>query len=77
MDFVEGLPKSKGKDVILVVVDKLTNYAHFLPLAHPYTFQKVAKRFIENIKLHGPPTVITSDMDIIFISKLWAEFSLQ
>ncbi len=36
MDFIEALPKSECKDTILVVVDRLTKYAHFIPLTHPY-----------------------------------------
>lgn len=36
LDFIVGLPKAEGKDVILVVVDRLTKYAHFIPLSHPY-----------------------------------------
>jgi hypothetical protein len=58
LDFVEGLPKLEGKDVILVVVDGFTKYAHFLPLSHPYTVKQVADLFQDNIaRFHGPPSV--------------------
>jgi hypothetical protein len=74
MDFVEGLPKSKGYDTILVVVDKLTKYGHFLPLAHPFAALTIAKLFHNNVyKLHGLPQVIISDPDKVFTSTLWRE----
>jgi len=64
MDFVKSLPKSGGKTTILVVVDMLTKFAHFLPLTHPYTAKKMENVFIDNIyKLYGLPQVIVSDRD--------------
>lgn len=37
LDFIEGLPKSKGNTSILVVVNHLTKYGHFLAFSHPFT----------------------------------------
>jgi hypothetical protein len=70
LDFIEGLPTSQGKDTIMVVVDRFSNSAHFLPLTHPFTAKIVADKFVEGIiKLHGMPISIFSDHDPIFISK--------
>ena len=49
MDFIEGLLKSHRFEVILVVVDKLTKYVHFLPLSHPFPTAKVAAAFMHGV----------------------------
>uniref|UniRef100_A0A8R7QCZ2 Integrase catalytic domain-containing protein n=1 Tax=Triticum urartu TaxID=4572 RepID=A0A8R7QCZ2_TRIUA len=69
MDFVEGLPMSDNNDLILVVVDRFTKYAHFVALNHLIIVQSVAQVFTGNVfKLHGLPTVIVTDRDRIFTS---------
>ena len=50
MDFIIGLPKSEGKNVFMVVVDRLTKYAHFCALSHPFSASTVAATFINTVQ---------------------------
>ena len=78
MDFITCLPKSKGFSVILVVVDRLSKYAHFLPLKPPITARSVAEIFMkEVVRLHGIPNSIVSDRDSMFVSAFWSELFEQ
>ncbi|XP_044477547.1 uncharacterized protein LOC123204809 [Mangifera indica] len=74
MDFITGLSKIKGVDTILVVIDHLTNYGHFLTFQHPFTAKEVAEIFVrEIVRLHGFPKTIVTDRDRVFMSHLWSE----
>ena len=50
MDFIMGLPKSEGKSVIMVVVDRLTKYAHFCAFSHLFNASTIAATFMEQFR---------------------------
>ena len=77
MDFTIGLPKSKGKSVITVVVDRITKYAHFCALSHPFNARTVANYFMETVqKLHGTPNIIAGDRDPISLESIGPNYFL-
>ena len=74
MDFIEKLPRSTSKDCIMVVVDCLSKYAHFITLAHPFSTITVAQAFMDHIyRLHGIPSTIVLDRYKVFFSTFWQE----
>ncbi|MCH82802.1 hypothetical protein A2U01_0003614 [Trifolium medium] len=46
IDSVTGLPKFKGYEAVLVVVDRLSKYSHFILMKHPYTAKSVVEVFV-------------------------------
>ncbi|GJS99093.1 ty3-gypsy retrotransposon protein [Tanacetum coccineum] len=70
MNFITGLPLSKGFIAVLVVVDRFSKYAYFGALPTNFNRHKVAELFLEIVvKHHGRPKTIVSDQDSIFVSK--------
>eukprot|EP00253_Pinus_taeda_P028202 PITA_28202 len=73
MDFITGLPKKKrNNDSIMVVVDKLSKAAHFIPAQSTYRAVQIVHIFMQNVfRLHGLPKTIISDRDVKFTSAFW------
>lgn len=65
--------------VIMVVIDRLSKYAYFVPMKSDYNSRSVAEAFMTHIvKLHGVPKSIVSDRDKVFTSAFWQHlFKLQ
>jgi hypothetical protein len=73
MDFITRLPTSSRKnDAIMVVVDKLSKSAHFIPVKLTCKAIDIANIFMKEIfRLHGMPKEIVFDRDMKFISNFW------
>lgn len=75
MDWITDLPMTaKGHDAILVVHDKITKYAYFIPACSSDTAEITAnKLFAQVFCLHGLPLQIVSDRDKLFTAKFFAQ----
>ena len=78
LDFITQLPRSyigtAEYDAILVVVDRYTKMAKFIPTTTDIAAPEFAALFHENIELkYGSPRGIVSDRDTRITSKFWAE----
>ena len=76
MDFITSFLRSDGLDSMMVLVDRLSKYTHFVALGHPFTAKDMAKLFLKEIvHLHGFPKELIFDWDQIFLSQFWSELS--
>jgi transposase InsO family protein len=72
MDFIVKLPKSNKYDSILVIVDRRSKMAHFIPCNETITAEGTARLVFEHIVCkHGVPQSIVSDRGPQFKSKFW------
>jgi transposase InsO family protein len=70
MDFIVGLPESSGFDAVLVVVDRLTKMAHFLPTTGTVDSEGTAALYRDGIfRLNGLPSDLVSDRGATFTSE--------
>uniref|UniRef100_A0A3P9MI90 Integrase catalytic domain-containing protein n=1 Tax=Oryzias latipes TaxID=8090 RepID=A0A3P9MI90_ORYLA len=75
MDFITGLPNSRGKTVILTIIDRFSKLAHAIPLQKLPSAKELAVIVSQHVfRLHGLPLNITSDRGPQFIAAFWKEF---
>uniref|UniRef100_A0A8C6W051 Gypsy retrotransposon integrase-like protein 1 n=1 Tax=Nothobranchius furzeri TaxID=105023 RepID=A0A8C6W051_NOTFU len=76
LDFVTGLPMSKGFSVILTIVNRFSKACHLVPLKSLPSSNKTANLLIKHLfRLHGLPSEILSNRGPQFISRVWTDFA--
>ena len=75
MDFIGPLPRTaRGHNSVMVVVDKLTRYAHYIPMRTTDSGQEVFALLNQHVLAnHGVPSAIISDRDSRFTSHFWED----
>ena len=77
-NFITKLPLAQGYDSILVVVDRLTKMAHFIPTTEKTTAGELARLFRDNIwKLHSLPESIIFDRGPQFTAEVIRELNVM
>jgi IS30 family transposase len=72
MDFIEQLPDSEGFTAILVVVDRFTKQALFIPTHDTITSTQFAELFIIHVfSKHRVLSHVTSDRGSEFVSRFF------
>ena len=75
-DFITKLPLVQGYDSILVVVDRLTKMAHFIPTTEKTSAEGLTRLFRDNVwKLHRLPESIILDRGPQFVAGIIRELN--
>ena len=76
MDFVVGMPRTtRLHDSIWIIVDRITKFAHFIPMKSMYMAEYYAKLYSDEIvRWHGIHLSIISDGGAQFTSHFWRSF---
>jgi len=69
VDFVVELPLSSGCDTVMIVVDLMSKWAHFIPTHTTVTAEGAARLFLHQVwKLHGLLKCVVSDRRPQFVT---------
>ena len=76
MDFITKLPLAQGYDSILVVCDRMTKMAYFVPTTEKTLVEGVVRLFWNNVwKLHRLPESIITDRGAQFTAGIMKELN--